>query len=42
MKNVSASFGRQIAEGAILAVFASLLLIVLYIALRFQAKFAGP
>ena len=42
VKNVSASFGRQIAEGAILAVFASLLLIVLYIALRFQAKFAGP
>ena len=42
VKNVSASFGRQIAEGAILAVLASLLLIVIYISLRFQAKFAGP
>ncbi len=42
VKNVSASFGRQIAEGAILAVIASLILIVLYISLRFQIKFAGP
>jgi SecD/SecF fusion protein len=42
VQTVSASFGRQIAEGAILAIFASLLLIVIYISLRFQAKFAGP
>ncbi len=42
VKNVSASFGRQIAEGAIFAILASLLLIVIYIALRFQPKFAGP
>ncbi|MFL5933868.1 MAG: protein translocase subunit SecD [Gaiellaceae bacterium] len=42
VKNVSASFGRQIAKGALLAVFASLLLIVLYISLRFEPKFAGP
>jgi SecD/SecF fusion protein len=42
VKNVSASFGRQIAEGAILAIVVSLLLITLYISLRFQPKFAGP
>ena len=42
VKNVSASFGRQIAEGAILAIFVSLLLVVIYIAFRFQPKFAGP
>ncbi len=42
LKNVSASFGRQIAEGAIFAILVSLLLITLYIALRFQPKFAGP
>jgi SecD/SecF fusion protein len=42
VKNVSASFGRQIAEGAILAIFVSLLLITIYISLRFQPKFAGP
>jgi SecD/SecF fusion protein len=42
VQTVSASFGRQIAEGAILAILASLLLIVIYISLRFQAKFAGP
>ena len=42
VKNVSASFGRQIAEGAIFAILASLLLIVIYISLRFQPKFAGP
>ena len=42
VKNVSASFGRQIAEGAILAIIVSLLLITLYISLRFQPKFAGP
>ncbi len=42
VQTVSASFGRQIAEGAILAVIVSLLLITIYIALRFQPKFAGP
>jgi SecD/SecF fusion protein len=41
-KNVSASFGRQIARGAIVAIIVSLLLIVLYISLRFQFKFALP
>jgi SecD/SecF fusion protein len=42
VKNVSASFGRQIARGAILAIIVSLLLIVGYISLRFQWKFALP
>jgi SecD/SecF fusion protein len=42
IKNVSASFGRQIAEGALLAIIVSLLLITIYISLRFQPKFAGP
>ncbi|MGH3070829.1 MAG: protein translocase subunit SecD, partial [Gaiellaceae bacterium] len=42
VQTVSASFGRQIAEGAILAIFVSLLLITIYIAFRFQAKFATP
>src|SRR6266700_580809 len=40
--NVSASFGRQIARSAIVAIIVSLLLIVLYIAVRFDLKFAGP
>jgi SecD/SecF fusion protein len=40
--NVSSSFGRQIARSAILAIIVSLLLIVLYIAVRFDLKFAGP
>ena len=40
VKNVSASFGRQIARGAILAIIVSLLLIVIYISARFQWKFA--
>ena len=40
--NVSSSFGRQIARGAIIAIIVSLLLIVLYIAVRFDLKFAGP
>jgi SecD/SecF fusion protein len=39
---VSSSFGRQIARAAILAVVVSLLLIVLYISIRFQFKFALP
>jgi|SoiMethySBSTD1v2_1073268.scaffolds.fasta_scaffold93090_2 SecD/SecF fusion protein len=42
VKNVSASFGRQIARGAILAIIVSLFLIVLYISARFQWKFAVP
>ncbi|HUQ23605.1 MAG TPA: protein translocase subunit SecD, partial [Gaiellaceae bacterium] len=42
VKSVSASFGRQIAKGAILAIIVSLLLVMLYIAARFQPKFAGP
>jgi SecD/SecF fusion protein len=42
IKNVSASFGRQIARGAIIAIIVSLLLIVLYIAIRFDVKFALP
>ena len=42
VKNVSSSFGRQIAEGALWAIFGSLLLISIYIALRFDYKFALP
>ena len=42
MENVSASFGRTVARGAILAIIVSLLLIVGYISLRFQWKFAAP
>ncbi len=41
-KNVSESFGRQIAKNAIFAIIVSLLLIVGYITLRFQWKFAVP
>jgi SecD/SecF fusion protein len=40
--NVSSSFGRQIARSAIIAIIVSLLLIVLYIAVRFDLKFAAP
>jgi SecD/SecF fusion protein len=39
---VSSSFGRQIAKSAIIAIFVSLFLVVLYIAIRFDLKFAGP
>jgi SecD/SecF fusion protein len=39
---VSSSFGRQIAKSAITAILFSLLLIVLYIAIRFDFKFALP
>jgi len=39
---VSSSFGRQIAKSAIIAILFSLLLVVLYIAIRFDLKFAGP
>jgi SecD/SecF fusion protein len=39
---VSSSFGRQIAKSAIVAILVSLFLVVLYIAIRFDFKFAGP
>jgi SecD/SecF fusion protein len=39
---VSSSFGRQIARSAIVAILFSLFLVVLYIAIRFDLKFAGP
>ena len=39
---VSSSFGRQIARSAILAVIVSLFLVVLYISIRFDLKFALP
>jgi SecD/SecF fusion protein len=39
---VSSSFGRQIARSAIIAILFSLFLVVLYIAIRFDLKFAGP
>jgi SecD/SecF fusion protein len=42
IKNVSASFGRQIARSAIVAIVISLLLVMLYIAVRFDFKFAVP
>jgi SecD/SecF fusion protein len=41
-KNVSASFGHQIAIDAIWGVLVSMLLIIVYIALRFDIKFAVP
>jgi SecD/SecF fusion protein len=39
-KNVSESFGRQIANNALLAIIVSLLLMVAYISFRFQWKYA--
>jgi SecD/SecF fusion protein len=39
---VSSSFGRQIAKSAIVAIIFSLFLVVLYIAIRFDLKFAAP
>jgi SecD/SecF fusion protein len=42
IQNVSSSFGRQIARLAILAIIVSLLLIIVYIAIRFDLKFAVP
>jgi SecD/SecF fusion protein len=39
-KNVSESFGRQIAKNALLAIVVSLLLIVAYISIRFQWKYS--
>jgi SecD/SecF fusion protein len=42
IQNVSSSFGRQIARLAILAIIVSLALIIVYIAIRFDFKFAIP
>jgi SecD/SecF fusion protein len=42
VQNVSSSFGHQIARLAIIAILVSLALIVAYIALRFDFKFAVP
>jgi SecD/SecF fusion protein len=42
VQNVSESFGRQIANSAILAIIVSLLLIVLYTTIRFDFKYAIP
>jgi SecD/SecF fusion protein len=42
VNNVSESFGRQIARSAILAIIFSLILIVLYLAIRFDLKYALP
>jgi SecD/SecF fusion protein len=42
VQTVSSSFGRQIANDALLAIFVSLALIVAYIWMRFDLKFAGP
>ncbi len=39
-KNVSESFGRQIANSALFAIFVSLFLIVVYISFRFQWKYS--
>jgi len=39
-KSVSESFGRQIANNALLAIFVSLLLMMIYISFRFQWKFS--
>ena len=42
VKNVSASFSRQILNGAILAILVSFALIALYVTLRFRWRFAVP
>ena len=42
MKNVSSSFGHQIAVDAIWGIIVSLVLIVIYITLRFGAKYSMP
>ena len=42
VKNVSASFSQQILKSAIIAIFVSLVLIVVYVTLRFEFKFAVP
>jgi SecD/SecF fusion protein len=42
VKNVSASFSQQILKSALIAIVVSLLLIVVYVAWRFEFKFALP
>jgi SecD/SecF fusion protein len=42
VKNVSASFSRQIIDGAILAILVSFALIALYVTLRFRWRYAVP
>jgi SecD/SecF fusion protein len=42
VKNVSGTFGHQIATDAIYGIIVSLLLITIYIAIRFDLKFAMP
>jgi SecD/SecF fusion protein len=42
VRNVSASFSEQILRGAILAIVVSLLLIVIYVTIRFEFIFALP
>jgi SecD/SecF fusion protein len=42
VKSVSSSFGSQIAKLAILAILVSIALIILYITIRFELKFAVP
>jgi SecD/SecF fusion protein len=42
VKNVSSSFSRQIARGAIFSVLVSFFLIAIYISFRFQWRFAIP
>jgi SecD/SecF fusion protein len=42
VKNVSASFSKQILNGAILAIIVSFALIALYVTLRFRWRFAVP
>jgi SecD/SecF fusion protein len=42
VKNVSSSFSRQIARGAIFSILVSFLLIAIYISFRFQWRFAIP
>ncbi len=42
VKNVSASFSRQILQGALIAILVSLALIVVYVTVRFEFKFAIP
>jgi SecD/SecF fusion protein len=41
-KDVSSSFGHQIARDAILGIIVSLVLVIIYITLRFDIKFAVP
>jgi SecD/SecF fusion protein len=42
VRNVSASFSEQILRGAILAIFVSIALIVIYVSIRFGFKFSLP